>query len=67
VIVAFLDDAPGQVVQDRFAALYRTVRFTPGEAPSWRDHLAPREQQPCAGRSLTGREARAASGDLECS
>ncbi len=46
VTVAFLDGAPDEVVQDRFAALYRTLRFTPGEAPDWRAHLAPREQQP---------------------
>jgi radical SAM superfamily enzyme YgiQ (UPF0313 family) len=57
VIVAFLENAPSQEVQDRFAALYRTVRFTPGEVPSWRDHLAPRAQQPGAG----------ADGDFECS
>lgn len=46
--VAFLDGAPDGAVQDRFAALYRTLRFTPGEPPGWRDHLAPREQQPGA-------------------
>jgi radical SAM superfamily enzyme YgiQ (UPF0313 family) len=67
VIVAFLDGAPDEVVQDRFAALYRTVRFTPGETPGWRDQPAPREQQPGAGRSLTASGARAADGDLECS
>ncbi len=46
--VAFLDGAPDEVVQDRFAALYGTLCFTPGEAPRWRDHLAPRDQQPTA-------------------
>jgi radical SAM superfamily enzyme YgiQ (UPF0313 family) len=49
VTVAFLDGAPDEVVQDRFAALYRTLRFTPGVAPRWSEHLAPRERQPRAG------------------
>jgi radical SAM superfamily enzyme YgiQ (UPF0313 family) len=48
VTVAFLDGAPDEVVQDRFAALYRTLHFTPGEVPDWREHLAPRELQPQA-------------------
>lgn len=48
VTVAFLDGAPDDVVQDRFAALYRSLRFTPGDTPDWRQHLAPREQQPGA-------------------
>jgi radical SAM superfamily enzyme YgiQ (UPF0313 family) len=48
VTVAFLDSAPDDVVQDRFAKLYRTLRFTPGETPAWRDCLAPRELQPSA-------------------
>jgi len=48
VTTAFLDDAPDEVVQERFAALYRSLRLTPGEAPQWRDLLAPREQQPSA-------------------
>lgn len=46
VTVAFLDGASDEVVQDRFAALHRTLRFTRGETPDWRDFLAPREQQP---------------------
>ncbi len=53
VTVAFLDGAPDEVVQNRFAALYRTLRFTPGEAPAWRDYLAPREQQPSATPALS--------------
>jgi radical SAM superfamily enzyme YgiQ (UPF0313 family) len=52
VTVAFLNGAPDDVVQDRFVALHRTVRFTAGDAPDWRDHLAPREQQPGAGTAL---------------
>lgn len=46
--LAFLDGAPDEVVQERFAALYRTLRFTVGEVPGWRDYLGPREQQPKA-------------------
>jgi hypothetical protein len=49
---AFLDGAPDEVVQARFAALYRSLRFSPGEAPDWRVHLAPREQQPRAGAGI---------------
>lgn len=49
VTVAFLDGAPDEVVQERFAALYRTLRFTPGEAPRWSEHLASRERQPGPG------------------
>jgi radical SAM superfamily enzyme YgiQ (UPF0313 family) len=48
VTVAFLDGADDDVVQDRFATLYRSLRFTPGDPPDWRRHLAPREQQPGA-------------------
>jgi radical SAM superfamily enzyme YgiQ (UPF0313 family) len=59
VIVAFLDGAPDEVVQDRFAALYRSLRFTPGEAPAWRDYLAPREQQPRAAPALQKSSPRA--------
>jgi radical SAM superfamily enzyme YgiQ (UPF0313 family) len=47
--VAFLDGAPDDVVQDRFAALYRMLRFSAGEPPGWRDCLAGRELQPGAG------------------
>lgn len=46
IAVAFLDGAPDEVVQGRFAALYETLRFTKGETPDWQDHLAPRAQQP---------------------
>jgi radical SAM superfamily enzyme YgiQ (UPF0313 family) len=46
VTVAFLDGAPDAVVQDRFAALHRTLCFSPAETPDWREHLAGREQQP---------------------
>jgi hypothetical protein len=53
VTVAFLDGATEEVVQDRFAALYRTLRFTPGQTPDWREHLAPREQQPGATPALS--------------
>ncbi len=49
VTVAFLDGSPDEVVQDRFAAMYRTLRLTPGETPDWRVHLAAREQQPRSG------------------
>ncbi len=53
VTVAFLDGAPDDAVQDRFAALHRALRFGPGATPDWRDHLAARERQPgpAAGRS----------------
>jgi radical SAM superfamily enzyme YgiQ (UPF0313 family) len=46
--IAFLDGAPDDVVQERFAALYRTLRFTAGEPPRWGDLLAARERQPTA-------------------
>jgi len=46
VTTAFLENAPDEVVQDRFAALYRSVRLTPSEVPQWRTLLAPRDQQP---------------------
>lgn len=46
VTLAFVDRAPDGVVQDRFAELYRALRFTPGETPDWREHLAARERQP---------------------
>jgi radical SAM superfamily enzyme YgiQ (UPF0313 family) len=59
VTVAFLDGAPDQVVQDRFAALHRALRFSPGETPDWRDHLAPREQQPRAAPALQKSSPRA--------
>jgi radical SAM superfamily enzyme YgiQ (UPF0313 family) len=48
VTTAFLDDAPDEVIQDRFVTLYRSLRLTPGEVPQWRDLLAPRDQQPRA-------------------
>lgn len=48
--VSFLDDAPDDVVQARFADLHRTLRLTPGGTPSWKEHLAPRDQQPAASR-----------------
>ncbi len=51
VTVAFLDGAPDDVVQDRFAALYRSLRFSPGEPPGWRKCLGPRGIQP--GAALT--------------
>jgi hypothetical protein len=51
IALAFLDGAPDAVVQDRFAALHRSLRFTPGQTPDWREHLAPREQQPGATRA----------------
>lgn len=46
ITVAFLDGARDDVVQERFAALYDTLRLAHGEAPDWREHLAPRELQP---------------------
>jgi radical SAM superfamily enzyme YgiQ (UPF0313 family) len=46
VTVAFLDGASDGIVQERFAALHRTLRFTRGDTPDWRDCLAGREQQP---------------------
>jgi radical SAM superfamily enzyme YgiQ (UPF0313 family) len=49
VTLAFLDGAPDDVVQARFAELYRALRLTPGEPPDWRGCLAPRERQPRAG------------------
>ncbi len=55
VTVAFLDRAPHEVVQDRFAALHRTLRLTPGPTPDWRDVLAAREQQPGATAPAQGR------------
>ncbi len=48
VTVAFLDGAPDEVVQERFADLYRALRLAPGSTPDWRDHLAPRDRQPRA-------------------
>lgn len=51
--LAFLDAAPDEVVQDRFAALHRTLCFTKSETPDWRDHLASREQQPAATTALS--------------
>lgn len=53
VTVAFLDGAADEIVQDRFAALHRALRFTPGETPDWRDHLAPRDQQPGSTMALS--------------
>lgn len=53
--VAFLDDASDDVVQARFAELHATLRFTPGDAPGWREVLAPREQQPNAARAFSRR------------
>jgi p-methyltransferase len=50
VTVAFLDGAPDEVVQERFAGLHRTVRVTASDAPDWREVLAPRDRQPGAGR-----------------
>lgn len=44
--VAFLDGAPDEAVQDRFATLHATLRLTPATPPDWREHLAPRERQP---------------------
>ncbi len=44
--VAFLDGAPDAVVQERFAALHQSLQFTRAETPDWREHLAPREEQP---------------------
>jgi len=44
--LAFLDGAPDPVVQERFAALHQTLRFSAGATPSWHEHLAPRERQP---------------------
>ncbi len=46
--VAFLDGASDEIIQDRFEALHRTLRFTRGETPGWCDFLAPRERQPAA-------------------
>jgi hypothetical protein len=53
--VAFLDGAGDEVVQDRFAALYRALRFTPGASPDWREHLAGRERQPRAADARVAR------------
>jgi tRNA A37 methylthiotransferase MiaB len=50
--IAFLDGATDEVVQERFAALHRTLQFTRGATPSWRECLAPREQQPGAAAAL---------------
>jgi radical SAM superfamily enzyme YgiQ (UPF0313 family) len=47
--LAFLDGAPDEVVQDRFAALHAVLPLAAREPPRWRDHLASREQQPSAG------------------
>jgi hypothetical protein len=54
VTVAFLDGTSDDVVQERFAALYRALRLAPGDVPRWRDHLAPREQQPKAALPPSG-------------
>jgi radical SAM superfamily enzyme YgiQ (UPF0313 family) len=53
--LAFLDGAPDDEVQRRFAALHATVRFTPAAPPDWRDVLAPRDQQPDAARAAARR------------
>lgn len=65
--LAFLDGAPDEVVQDRFATLYRSVRFTPAEVPSWSDHLAPREQQPGAGHPAPSSRGNDPDGEVACS
>lgn len=64
--IAFLDGAPDDVVQERFAALYRTLRFTKGEVPRWQECLAPREEQPSTSVALSRawpREAAAGGAD----
>jgi radical SAM superfamily enzyme YgiQ (UPF0313 family) len=50
VTVAFLDGAPDEIVQERFATLHRTLRVTGSGAADWRDFLAPRDRQPGAAR-----------------
>jgi radical SAM superfamily enzyme YgiQ (UPF0313 family) len=55
--VAFLDGAPDDVVQARFAALHAALRFSPAPAPAWRDVLAERDRQPGAARDAAGRAA----------
>jgi hypothetical protein len=62
VTVAFLDGAADEVVQERFAALFRSLRLTPGDVPDWRDHLAPRGRQPGAAPSPILPAAAAAGG-----
>lgn len=61
--VAFLDGAPDDAVQQRFAALYRTLRLTPGSVPDWKDHLAPRDGQPGAGAPAAGTAGVSATGE----
>jgi hypothetical protein len=51
--VAFLDGAPDEVLQERFAALHRLLRFGPGSTPEWHEHLAPRAEQPRAAAALS--------------
>jgi len=59
--VAFLDGAPDDAIQARFADLHAVLRFTPAEAPTWREVLADRDRQPGAARppspQATGPEA----------
>ncbi len=51
VTLAVLDGESDEIIQDRFGALYRTLRFTTGEIPAWRSCLAPRELQPSPARA----------------
>jgi tRNA A37 methylthiotransferase MiaB len=53
--VAFLDGAPDDVVQARFADLHAALRFTPSAPPDWRAVLGGRELQPSAAQAAARR------------
>lgn len=55
--VAFLDGAPDDVLQRRFADLHAAVRFTPAAPPRWDDVLALRDHQPSAALAPSRRAA----------
>lgn len=52
VTTAFLDGAPDEVIQSHFTDLHRVLRFTSGDAGPWQTFLAPRAEQPGAGRPI---------------
>jgi radical SAM superfamily enzyme YgiQ (UPF0313 family) len=50
--VAFVDDEPDDVVQSRFADVFRMLQHKPtADVPDWKELLAPRESQPGARQS----------------
>ena len=53
--LAFLDGAPDEDVQRRFAELHAVVRLNPGVPPDWREVLAARDHQPNAALAASRR------------